>query len=210
MVILKAQYEARGIRIDPRAPDSADPKELVAYDLRVGKLYQEPADATIRAFPKKGYTLKQGQCIVIYTLENVAMSHDLIGILCSKASLTAKGLVVANTKVDPGFNDILKISIVNAGRRPIKIEQDMRFCSIVFHTLEHQVPAKISRKPPELPGEHRSWASRRWDDANSHPLFVAFVSALLAALFTLGCTIIYEKYIKQQLAHDNTIQPRID
>lgn len=200
MVILKAHYEARGIRIEPRAPDSADPKELVAYDLRVGKSYQEPGDATIRDFPKPTYVLKPGRCIVVYTLENIAVSHDLLGILCSKASLTAQGLLVANTKIDPGFNDILKISVFNAGSSPITIEQNKPFCSIVFHTLEHRVPTGVSRRPPVIQGEKRSRFSRWWDNVSSSPLFIAlapvipsFIGSIIIAYLTVYLTLKNQK-----------------
>jgi len=152
MIILNQDFKSRGISIDPYDNTS---KEQIIYDLRVGSKYQEPGDANTYGI-QKVYKLKPGHCILVTTEETLTLPHNVFGQLCSKSSLTALGLFVGNTKIDPNFSGILKVSIFNASNRPLDITQGLRFCSVFFSTIEHSINNNVIRASPEMPSQKKS------------------------------------------------------
>jgi len=142
VVILKRNFAARGIIIENARPD---PDEHVTIDLSVGDRYQLAGRPEWYELGRP-YTLRPGNCILIKTRERITLPQDVFGTLCSKGSLSANGLIVSNTKVDPLFGDHLNIPIFNAGRTTLRVHAGMAFCSICFHTLEQRVPLNIHRR----------------------------------------------------------------
>lgn len=142
MVILKRNYASRGIIVDNARPD---PEEHVTIDLSVGDRYQvagKPEWYELR----RSYPLRPGNCILVKTRERITVPADVFGMLFSKGSLSAIGLIVSNTKIDPLFGDQLNIPIFNAGRKTLRIQSGMPFCCISFHTLEQTIPVAVFRR----------------------------------------------------------------
>lgn len=152
MIILNQDFSNRGIKIQPYGNS---PDEHVAYDLRVGKIYQEPGDANLYQILDK-YILRTGRCILVTTQETITVPENVFGQLYSKGSLSALGLMVGNTKVDPLFSGQLNIAVFNAGDRPISIVPEMRFCSIIFGMLEHPIPDGSARYAPKMQAQKKS------------------------------------------------------
>ncbi len=157
-IILRRNFQKHGIQITP--PPKLG-KELICCDLSVGKLYREPGKA--EPFDLTEHQLRPGECMVVQTREEFTVPDGVFGMLCSKGSLTEKGIMVPNTKVDPMFGGPLYISVYNASRRPVLIKQGMSFCSIVFHLLEEPTNSKDYRRAPDISGRKMGFFEDLWD-----------------------------------------------
>jgi deoxycytidine triphosphate deaminase len=147
MVIQLKDYPRHGIEITPKhEPDS---KERIVYDLHVGLSYRRPGDANRRVI-RKVITLRPNDCVRIDTEEELRIPLGVFGQTCSRASLTAEGLVVANLKIDPNFQGSLNVTAFNTSKRSISISPGKPFCSIFFFTLESPLEAGApARVPPD-------------------------------------------------------------
>lgn len=192
MILQRQHFAARRIVIDPFQDDVT---ELVSYDLHVGGKYRRPGIPTDYQFPAaKPLVLKPNTCIVVWTKEKFSIPDDVFGMLCSKGSLTASGLMVANTKVDPMFHGQLRIAVYNASNRPIHMRHDMAFCSIVFQTLEQKTLSATHRDPPDTAGETRGPLGRAWDSVSGAPLAVALVTIIGAFMVAVAGTYVTIKF----------------
>lgn len=159
MIVLRRNFGKYGIEI---TPPETDEKELICWDLHIGGVFRQPGDPHPYELSRP-YELRPAECIVVRTKQEFEIGDGVFGLLCSKGSLTAQGLVVANTKIDPLFGGPLDVSIYNAGQRTIKIEREMPFCSVVFYVLEEGTGSKRRRRSPDLSGDSVSRFRRFWD-----------------------------------------------
>jgi deoxycytidine triphosphate deaminase len=143
MILQRAHLHLRDIDIQPPLEPS---NEHVTVDLHVGDAYQVPGSPTMIAL---GSDLKISprDCRIVQTREKIKTPSNAFGILVSKGSLTAKGLLVGNTKIDPLFSGSLNIAVFNSGPRPLRLKRGDPFCSIFFQTLESPIPSAPWRGP---------------------------------------------------------------
>lgn|GEM_PF-1620176 len=180
MIIKIGDYATHGITIDPH--DKRPDKELVACDLHPGQSFRNPGDANPRPMPEH-LVLPPNDCIRIETEEFLRIPRGAFGQVCSRASLTADGLLVANLKIDPLFFGRLVVTVYNASPRQLTIEKEQAFCSIFFQTVEGDgvPPTSAPRQPPDpkiLTGSRFVEVVRRvW------PFALTFVASVVASLF---------------------------
>ena len=62
-----------------------------------------------------------------------------------------QGLIVSPGKIDPGFDDYLKIGIFNAGPKTVRLNRGAPFCSCCFLQMESHVEAPHHRAPAAVP-----------------------------------------------------------
>jgi deoxycytidine triphosphate deaminase len=149
MIIQLRDYSTKGIQISGNGLAQGDSKEQICFDLHVGESIRIAGDDTRRPTPSP-LRLKPNDCLRIETREHLTIPNTVFGMLCSRASLTAEGLVAANLKIDPKFQGKLTITIYNASKNIITINPDLPFCSIFFATLETAVEnTSPVRTPPE-------------------------------------------------------------
>lgn len=150
MVILRSKWQEYGISIHHSKTTDL---EFVVQDLHIGDDYHIPGDSN--SDPRKfgqTYELLPGKSIVVYTQERVEVqSKRVFGQLCSKASLAAQGIMVANTKVDPMFDDNLRIPLFNASDLPYLIEKGKPFCSLYFMECNGEIARDKTRGAPKWP-----------------------------------------------------------
>jgi deoxycytidine triphosphate deaminase len=159
MIIPLSQWESSGIavrggsplqRIDPVS--ASDPDEQIVLDLHVGAVRYAPG-------PDAGRTLKDhrpiaidpGEAFRFETIENFTIGPMVFGQVCSRASLTSRGLVVANIKVDPKFQGCLAVTVYNIGRERVTIQRDEPFCSVFFQQLTVEVDGPVRTPPGPIP-----------------------------------------------------------
>ncbi|QJE96240.1 dCTP deaminase domain-containing protein [Luteolibacter luteus] len=156
MIILRREFQDRGIEIDPLVTEA---REEVCADLHVGTIYMEAGSSENLTMPDK-FQLKPGRCIIITTQERLAIPSRVFGNLYSRGSLAARGMLVANTKIDPHFNGELKIAVFNAGKQTLEIERGKPFCSISFQELTDRINSVSPRGGPDISNEKRGKLER--------------------------------------------------
>jgi dUTPase len=185
MIILKKNLQNRNVSI---VGGTDEPKELVAVDLTVGSRYRVPGKS--EWFELRGqHLLRPGRCVLIQTQEKLQLPANIFASIFSRGSLSAKGLVVSNTKVDPLFSGTLNIPVFNAGKQSIKLEYGARFCCIVFHLLEQPVPENSKREPIDMGSREQSLFIDLFIEYLPH-----LITGLLSLLAAVAGTYITLKY----------------
>jgi deoxycytidine triphosphate deaminase len=184
VIVLRRNWQTFGIEVTPQP---CDEHEFVSGDLTVGGVFHQAGEA--RSYEMaESYRLGPGECIVVRTEQEFLVPDGFFGLLCSKGSLTARGLMVPNTKVDPLFGGPLDVTVYNAGSRAIDIVPGARFCAIVFFKLEGNTNSRRPRRPPDISGQKQSSLSRWW--ARWATAVVSVIGAALAAGLATYITIV--------------------
>lgn len=178
MIVLRKNFANFGIDIVPTPPNDDD--ELVCVDMTVGQYYMNPGNAQRFRFDKP-FKLKPGRCIVVETEEKLNVPDGVLGLLCSRGSLTERGLLVPNTKIDPIFGGHLDISMYNSGQRPIIVERGMKFCSVIFCRLEEETKSRHVRSAPPMHGDGLGLFRAFWEQ-HASTIIASIATVLLATI----------------------------
>lgn len=194
MIIPLSQWQAHGIEVrkdDGETIDpvrAADPDEKVVLDLHIGKVRYNPG-------PDAGQDIRDGQNIVIKpgaafrfeTVENFIVGRKVFGQVCSRASLTNRGLIVANIKVDPLFQGKLAVTVYNVAPAAIKLPAGEHFCSVFFQEMSSEVQGNNVRTPPGPPSRSSSRSRDFWD-RNRQFIFTVVISLIISVAGSLIAT----------------------
>ncbi|MDP3974174.1 MAG: hypothetical protein Q8P92_05085 [Candidatus Daviesbacteria bacterium] len=81
-------------------------------------------------------TIKPGEYYLVQTFEEVNTPSDLMPILHPRTSLFRSGLLLLNSKTDPGYVGKLTMGLTNLSPFPVKLQLGARICNIIFHKIE--------------------------------------------------------------------------
>lgn len=95
----------------------------------------------------KEVTIKPGEYYLVQTYEEVNTPEDLMPILHPRTSLFRSGILLLNSKTDPGYKGSLTMGLTNLSPFPVKLQLGARICNIIFH--------KISGKTVKYRGQHQ-------------------------------------------------------
>lgn len=108
----------------------------VSYGLRVGKNYRDHMkNETVSIDDGQKITLKPGQAIIIETEEWVHFSNNKFGQILPKVGLLHKGVSNTTSKVDPGYEGNLTISLFNLGKDTISLKRKEEFCTLIIQEV---------------------------------------------------------------------------
>lgn len=187
-MILASNLKNRGVIIDPI---EFDPKEQVSVDLAIGNVYQVSGDVAWKEV-KTGIKIDSGTCIIVQTKEKIKMPNNVFGLLSTKGSIGGKGLLIANTKIDPLFEGKPNIPLFNAGSKKIYLTSGQKICSVSFWKTEQAVVGNTTRNPIKIEPRKGSWLKDFWSSYAPHIItgFVSFISAVIStvaiAIITFG------------------------
>jgi deoxycytidine triphosphate deaminase len=177
MIIKRSELPAAGLVIRSDGAPLTDTKEKVVCDLHIGKAYRVAGDANRKELPKSMF-LKPNDCILLETEEELEVPAGMFGLVVSKAGLAAEGIIVATLKIDPHFTGRLTITVINVGKRFLRVEPGMSFCCVFFQSM---TPADGgARVPPDahlLPVDQ--WKARI---RNILPLLLTFLLSVAASV----------------------------
>jgi deoxycytidine triphosphate deaminase len=140
-MILAKNLKNRGVDI---APLENDTKEQVSVDLTIGEMYQRSGEPDWRNIEAE-VVLHPRSCILIQTKEVLKMPNNVFGLLATKGGMAAKGVIIANTKLDPLFDGHLNIPVFNVSGRRVTLKKGQKFCSISFWNTESPVVGNTTR-----------------------------------------------------------------
>lgn len=170
-------------------PQLSGTSSNVSYDLRVGSEYKGHRDAEKTELPDGGeIVLRPGNAVLIQTEEIVFLPRKLFGYVVPKVTLLQKGISNTLSKVDPGYNGPLIVTLFNLGKTDLRLKRREHFCSLVLHTVADG--ASLYNKPGKrITGNPREpWWPRAkdWIDANkTWLLVVGNALSLVVALIAL-------------------------
>ena len=169
----------------------SDTSSNVSYDLRVGSEYRGHRDAEKTELPDDGVlVLDPGNAMLIQSEEVVFLPRNLFGYVVPKVTLLQQGITNTLSKVDPGYNGPLIVTLFNLGKNPLRLKRRDRYCSIVFHTvgdgatLYNKAGKRISGDPKQPLGP----MAKNWIEANKTWLTIAsggLGGAIVTIVFTL-------------------------
>ncbi|OGE25784.1 hypothetical protein A3H85_01375 [Candidatus Daviesbacteria bacterium RIFCSPLOWO2_02_FULL_40_8] len=96
---------------------------------------------------QKTLTVKPGDYYLVQTWESLNTPQDLMPIVYVRSSLFRAGLLLLNTKTDPGYQGGLTMGLTNLGPFPVKLQLGARICNVVF--------LQISGKTVSYRGQHQ-------------------------------------------------------
>lgn len=102
--------------------------ELVAEYIEGGKVQKE-------------IVVKPGEYFLVQTFESVNTPLDLMPIVHTRTSLFRAGLLLLNSKTDPGYSGQLTMGLTNLSPFPVKLQMGARICNIIFHKIEGKTVA---------------------------------------------------------------------
>lgn len=96
---------------------------------------------------QKEIIVKPGDYYLVQTVEVVNTPQDLMPIVHTRTSLFRAGLLLLNSKTDPGYCGKLTMGLTNLSPFPVKLQIGARICNIIFH--------KIKGKTVKYRGQHQ-------------------------------------------------------
>lgn len=96
---------------------------------------------------QKEIIIKPGDYYLVQTVEAVNTPLDLMPVVHTRTSLFRAGLLLLNSKTDPGYSGQLTMGLTNLSPFPVKLQLGARICNIIFH--------KIKGKTVSYRGQHQ-------------------------------------------------------
>ena len=81
-------------------------------------------------------TIKPGDYFLVQTFEEINTPLDLMPLIHPRTSLFRSGLLLLNSKTDPGYVGRLTMGLTNLSPFPVKLQLGARICNIIFHKIE--------------------------------------------------------------------------
>ena len=149
----------RNMDPDQLAGDSSN----VSYDLRLGREYRDHRDVGKRDLPDGGtLVLHPGAAVIIETEEFIQLPKTRFACVVPKVSLLQKGLSNTMSKVDPGYQGNLLVTLFNLGKETVTLSRQESFCSLcVFQVEAGARPYEKQAKRIEGQATRRWWQSAR-------------------------------------------------
>jgi dCTP deaminase len=175
-----------------------DPQQLqaagsnVSYDLRVGAEYKDHREPGRKELPTGAYIpLLPGAAVIIETEETVRLPKAMFGYIVPKVSLLQLGLSNTISKVDPGYNGHLLVTLFNLGKSIEKIQRKQPFCALTLHTvLDGATPFGGSAKKIEGTASQNVWRKIR-DLVDVYHVFVDMGLIIATVLLTIATLMSY-------------------
>jgi deoxycytidine triphosphate deaminase len=166
----------------------------LSYDLRIGAVYNDHRDGGRRDVADEGsIVLLPGSAIIIETEEDVHMPCGMFGYVVPRVWWLQKGVSNTLSKVDPGYNGHLLVTLFNLGRNTETILRKDRFCSLVVHRVGtdpkvylYDKPAKRITDPLHL---ITPWQRAR-NVIEAHPATATLILAMVSVILTLATAVL--------------------
>jgi dCTP deaminase len=162
-----------------------------SYDLRVGAEYRDHREQGERdTEAAKSISLPPGAALIIQTEEFIHLPGTMFGIIAPKVSLLQRGVSNTFSKVDPGYQGHLLISLFNLGKATIELQRGDPFCALPI--LEVAGRARLyNKQPKQINGRSALAPIQRFSDwLESQGVYLALVmaigTAVLAMMYCLG------------------------
>ncbi|MBW4440916.1 MAG: hypothetical protein KME10_06720 [Plectolyngbya sp. WJT66-NPBG17] len=108
-----------------------------SYDLRIGDEYRDHRERGKTDLREDDQiSLQPGAAVIIETAESVQFPKTRFGHIVPKVSLLQDGLSNTSSKVDPGYEGRLLITVFNLGKRTVTLKKGQKFCTLYVLGIE--------------------------------------------------------------------------
>ncbi len=118
------------------ADPSASSGQAVGLGKRKGVKTKELAKFKPEAAGQEWVIIKPGDYYLVTTLETLNTPSDLMPLIYPRSSLFRAGLLLLNTKTDPGYKGKLTMGLKNLSEFEVKLALGARICNVVFHKID--------------------------------------------------------------------------
>ncbi len=135
---IRAAITAKEIVLDPFDDAKLEP---ASYDARVGKwAFSSSSKEKVNMAEKGLLVIDPGEFAVLETRENVELDNRTAGQLGLRSEYAQRGLLMlSGPQIDPGFQGILTVRVINLAPKPIALPYEEAFLTIQFFRLSHAV-----------------------------------------------------------------------
>ncbi|HLM58830.1 MAG TPA: hypothetical protein VK422_22190 [Pyrinomonadaceae bacterium] len=162
-----------------------------SYDLRVGSEYRDHRDSGKRELPDDGrITLHPGSAVIIETAEYVYFPRTRFGHIVPRVSLLQKGLSNTSSKVDPGYQGKLLITVFNLGKKDIVLQRGQQFCTLYVLDIGEGVRV-YEQEPKKIVGEARTGRLRALRDyIETNQAYFTIISLIASIILVIATTVL--------------------
>lgn len=82
--------------------------------------------------------IQPGEYYLVSTVEIINTPKDLMPVIFPRTSLFRAGLLLLNSKTDPGYRGLLTMGLKNLSEFEVKLQMGARICNVVFFKIEGQ------------------------------------------------------------------------
>jgi dCTP deaminase len=135
---IRAAISDREIVLEPFSPDRLEP---ASYDARIGEwAFSSSLKEKIRLSEKGLLVLEPGEFAVVETRERITLSNRIAGQLGLRSEYAKQGLLMlSGPQIDPTFEGILKVRLINLAPKKIALTYEAPFLTIQFFRLNSPV-----------------------------------------------------------------------
>lgn len=135
------------------ASDDTKRNSNLTYDLRVGGRYrhhshEQPTD--LMEIGDSSFVLRPKEAVIIQTEEYVHFPKSIFGHIVPKVSLLHKGISNTSSKVDPGYEGPLYITVFNLGKETVQLRRGDPFCCLYLLQVSNVDDAHQYNKPVKI------------------------------------------------------------
>ena len=80
--------------------------------------------------------IKPGDYYLVSTVEAINTPGDLLPVVFTRTSIFRSGLLLVNSKVQPGYKGTLTMGLTNLSKFDVRLQMGARVCDIVFYKIE--------------------------------------------------------------------------
>ncbi len=166
-------------------------------DLHVGDEWFDCRENCFYAMGEDGLVLKPGWTLVIQVKEELALPSNVFGLVMGKGKLIFQGVFISSGKIDPSFQDKLRIGVYNGGPRELNLKPGDPLCGCSFFSTESHnnllsaqksIKPNVAAKTPNRLQRLEMWNARNWR------VWVPIAIASIAALGTVANAVV--NYVK--------------
>lgn len=80
--------------------------------------------------------IEPSEYYLVSTIEKVNTPKNLMPVIFPRTTLFRAGVLLLNSKTDPGYSGTLTMGLTNLSKFSLKIQMGARICNMVFHKIE--------------------------------------------------------------------------
>ncbi|MBI2601023.1 hypothetical protein HYW42_03655 [Candidatus Daviesbacteria bacterium] len=83
--------------------------------------------------------IEPGEYYLVSTVEKINTPKNLMPMVYPRSTLFRAGVLLLNTKIDPGYSGSLTGGLINLSKFPLKIQMGARIYNLVFYKIDGEI-----------------------------------------------------------------------